>query len=92
MIEMAQPGLEVPSHDSPESLIQPDGNKYYIGSGESNKIALGQPDQSIRPVSNASRSKALWALAVVAILSLAAAIGAGLGAGLSTKHKSSESR
>lgn len=86
-----QPGLEVTSHDGPEIVLQPEGNKYYTGSSELNEFALSQPDKPIHSVSKTSRNKAFWALAVIAIVCLAVALGAGLGAGLSTKRKSSTS-
>ena len=89
---IVQPGLEVTSHNGPQIVAQPDENKYCTTASESNKILLSQGDEKIHPVSNKSQNKAFWALAVIAILCLAAAIGAGLGAGLASKHKSSTSR
>ena len=92
MNRMVQPGLEVTSHNGPEVVAQPDENKYYTTTSDSNKIVLSQADEKIQPVSKTSKNKAFWVLVVIAILCLAAAIGAGLGAGLATKHKSSTSR
>lgn len=92
MSRVVQPGLEVTPHNDPEIVAQPDENKYCTTASDSNKIWLSHADEKIHPISKISQNKAFRALAVIAILCLAAAIGAGLGAGLATKHKSSTSR
>ena len=89
---MAQSGLEVAPHKGSELVPQPDEARYFLGSSQPNEIALGQPPVSINATSKIQRNKALWALAVIGIVCLAAALGAGLGVGRSNKHVSITSR
>ena len=92
MKRAAQSELEVAPHNGPEIVPQPDVGKYFLGSSQPNEDALGQPHGLINSIPKVKRNRALWALAVVAIVRLAAALGAGLGAGLANKHVSITSR
>ena len=89
---VAQSGLEVALYHGLEVVPQSNVDMCFVGSSQPNEIALGQPDKSINTVSKIKRNKALWALAVIAIVCLAAALGAGLGAGLANRHVSIKSR
>ena len=86
---MAQSGLEVAPHKGPEVVTQPDEAKYFVDSSQPSEIALGQPHNT---TSKIQRNKALWALAVIGIVCLATALGAGLGVGRANKHVSNTSR
>ena len=94
---MAQSGLEVASHKGLQVAPQPDEAKYFLGSSQPNEvapneIASGEPDKSTITVSRVQWNKALWALAVIGIVCLAAALGAGLGVDRANKHVSIASR
>ena len=89
---MAQSGLEVAPHTGPEVVDQPDEAKYFLGSSQPSEIALGQSHRLIDTTSNNQRNKALWALAVIGVVCLAAALGTGLGVGRANKHVSITSR
>ena len=89
---MAESGLEVKPHSSPEVAPQPDGNMYYTGGGSNEPIVQqsDQPNQSQAKVQD--RFRAVYMLSVIAVVSLTMALGVGLAAGLTAKHKSSLSR
>lgn len=93
MNRMIESGLEVNPHAGPEVAPQPYEEKYYTGGGATNDGVPRQSDQSGgTQVKSQGQSRVVWALAVIATILLATAIGAGLGAGLAAKHKSSSSR
>ena len=85
---VAQSGLEVAPHKAPEVVPQPDEANYSLGSSQPSEIALGQPHRLINTTPKIQRSKALWALAVIGIVCLAAALGTGLGVGRAKKRVS----
>ena len=79
-------GLEVRPSTSLQVAPQPDENKYYVGGGGSEHSVL---DQSIQlQAKSKARPRAVWVLAMTAVVCLAIALGAGLGAGLAAQHKS----
>ena len=82
-------GLEVTPWNDPEVIAQPDANKHFIKAEQSNGCASNKP---LRPDRSDARNrdwrKVFVVLAMFAVLSLAAAVGAGLGVGLAAQHKS----
>ena len=83
-------GLEVTIPNFPEVTPQLYGNKYYTGGGAMASLVL-HPNQSNNQTQAKlqHRSRLKWSLAVITVFFLTVAIGAGLGAGLTAKSKSS---
>ena len=92
MKDVAQSRLEVAPHEDPEVVPQPDEPNYSSSSSQPSETPLGQPHRVINTSSKTQRNKALWALAVIGFVCLAAALGAGLGVGRANKHMSITSR
>ncbi|KAM0794268.1 hypothetical protein BDR22DRAFT_923645 [Usnea florida] len=88
MEDVAQSGLEVAPHRGPEVVPQSDEANYFISSSQPSETSLGRPHRVINTSSKIQRNKALWALAVIGFVCLAAALGAGLGVGRADKHVS----
>ena len=87
----SQAGIEVVPDTGPEIAPQPDANRYYTGSEASHGLA-DTPDPPLHPsIGTRGPQRALWALAVITVLCVAVALGAGLGAGLAIHYKSHES-
>ena len=88
--------LQVMPHASPEVVPQLYRDMFYVGGGVTNETASAlqkQSDQSdTTEVKSQGKLKVTRMLAILAVLLLAAAIGAGLGAGLAVKHDSRPSR
>ena len=85
---MAECGLEVRPHESPEVAPQPDKNLYYTGGGSNQPIAEPSNQSNQSQAKGQDRLRAVFLLIIIAVLCLALAIGVGLGAGLAAKHKS----
>lgn len=93
MGETIHSGLEVAPCTDPEVTAQPDANKYCVKAVERKEYSFDRPVQSGRSdAKNQSWSKAFWVLALIAVLCLAVALGAGLGVGLAAQHRSTPSR
>lgn len=93
MDRAVESGLEVKPPAGLEVAAQPDGKKYYTGGGESDHPVFREPDQLDQTRARGQgRSRAVWMLAMIAVVCLTIAIGAGLGAGLAAQHKPSSSR
>lgn len=72
---------------------QPDENMYYLKGGISDHHVHFRPDQSTQSLTKSrGRPRAIWLLAGLAVLMLAAALGAGLGVGLANQHRSTSTR
>ena len=91
MDRAAESGLEMAPSTRPEVVPQPNGHMYYMGGGAPNETLFNQPNQSDQFYQSQAkipgRSRAIWVLAGIAVVCLAVAIGAGLGAGLAARHK-----
>lgn len=91
MDKTAPAGLEVKPSTGLE-YVPPGSHKYYAAAPNSNHPSFLLQDQSNQfEAKSKSRRKAVWSLAVIAVVCLAVALGAGLGAGLATQHKPSAS-
>ena len=104
MDRAAESGLEVESPTNPEVGGPYDKDKYYSEIGSSNNPLIAPPNQSnqfenyymenrasnypLVAETDKAKSKAIWVLAIIAVIVLAVALGAGLGAGLAAQHKS----
>ena len=78
-----------------DSPTQPNRTGHHImGDEGSNHPILNQANQSGHQSQTMvlSRSRAVWILAVVTLVGLIVALGAGLGAGLAAQHKPSSPR
>ena len=86
-------GLEVKPSENPEVAPGPDGHKYFAEApGSHHPIYLTQNQSSGPGTRKKSRGKAVWLLAVIAIICLAIALGVGLGVGLAAQNKSRSPR
>lgn len=92
MDRAAGSGLEVKPSTGPEYAPQPEEYKYYLGGGAPTHAVFGQPHQHQFQAKKPGPSKAFLWLATTAIICLALALDAGLGAGLAIRHKSSSPR
>ena len=79
---------------SPEVVTTPlDAHKYYAEAPTSIYHTYPPQNQYDQPgTTKKSRRRAYWALAVIGIVCVAVALGAGLGAGLAAQHKSNSPR
>ena len=95
-------GLEVRPSTSPQVAAQPDGNKYYVGSGrfgnsipdQSSHPTFDQPNQTYNQSQVKSQGfvRAIRCLIIVIILLVAVALSVGLGVGLSAQHRQESSK
>ena len=93
MREEMESGLEVAPGNDPETVGQPDANKYFIQAEQPTDFASNTSLHSGRPDAKSGNWRKIYVLlAVFAIFSLAVAMGAGLGLGLAAQHKSAPSR
>lgn len=85
--------MEVEVSTGLQVVPQPDENTYHMSGGPPDHPVFAHLDQS-DPLQAKSqgRPRAIWVLAGIAALCLVVALGAGLGIGLATQHKSSSSR
>lgn len=89
MNKTKQSGMEVVSDTGPQIPPTPDAKKYYAGPEKSHDHAPNEPILPLLPsTGNHSPHKAFWTFAVITVLCMAVASGAGLGAGLATHRKS----
>lgn len=102
MERLAESGLEVQLSTSPEVAAQSYQNKYYIGDDGSHYVDQNGPVLSSHPVigergqsgqspraKNRGRARSIGGLAILAVVCLAVALGAGIGVGLAAQHKPS---
>lgn len=93
MGEITESGLEVAPYSGLEITGQPDANKYFIKAEEAKNYSIDQPIQSgYSDARSQDWRKAFWVLALVAVLCLVVALGAGLGVGLAAQHRPNSPR
>ena len=90
MNRIAETGLEVQPSTMPETAHQPYGDKYFLKAEGPKHPVSRHLNQSDRTQANRQgMSRASLMLAVITVLCVAIALGAGLGTGLAARRKSS---
>ena len=92
MNKIPDPGMEVLPDTGPQVAYH-NADKYFDRAEGSSHVSSSQPSSSQAQLNRKpSPHKACWALAVVTVLCMTVALGAGLGAGLAIHRKSNPTK